>query len=453
MFIGRQGYLVVSDPVEVERLISGRNVDVAPAMNELFAPLVPRSQVSLPTNNTWKHHRRVLGPSMHRRYLSRMTNHISNAALSLVKLWDAKLEIAGENSFGTNTDFGLATADSIASISMGFSFGCVEAAIRSISASPSGTQDVINISIGDPPPLYRAVQTTLSYITLTSKLPFPSITMPIYMWLSSRWRNDRHLLRTFMLDKIAEARRKVDSLAQPGGLVTDADCILDMLIQHEIRERSDVLTTDELVDELLTVFIAGQETTASVLAWFVKYMPKDPDIQRRLHGEICSAFGSESSMPLSILSDAERLPILEAVTVETLRCAQVASITTRHLLNDDIIMGRPVSKGSTIMIPMGYLGLKESEWGPDAKEWRPTRWLSEDGLFDRNRGADGTPFGLGHRSCFGEKLARTQLKIFIATLSRAFFFKPVEFEFDSWDSVTVITRLPKKCHVRLEHWG
>jgi hypothetical protein len=57
------------------------------------------------------------------------------------------------------------------------------------------------------------------------------------------------------------------------------------------------------------------------------------------------------------------------------------------------------------MITTGLLGLQESTWGPDAKKWRPSRWLRPDGSFNRNAGPSGDPFGMGHRSCFGQRLA------------------------------------------------
>jgi cytochrome P450 len=63
-------------------------------------------------------------------------------------------------------------------------------------------------------------------------------------------------------------------------------------------------------------------------------MATDPDIQRRLHDEVCNTFGDESdnasSMTLEILDDTERMPILEAVTTETLRCATVGGGVRRR---------------------------------------------------------------------------------------------------------------------------
>lgn len=79
---------------------------------------------------------------------------------------------------------------------------------------------------------------------------------------------------------------------------------------------------------------AGQETTASALAWFVKYMSTDPEIQHRLHDEVCSVFGKSSddatTMTLNILSNTEKVPVLEAVATETLRCAQVGGALLRR---------------------------------------------------------------------------------------------------------------------------
>jgi cytochrome P450 len=57
----------------------------------------------------WKRHRRIVGPAMHRRYLSRMTAHVSASANALVNLWNAKLEIAGNDAFVASPDIKLAT--------------------------------------------------------------------------------------------------------------------------------------------------------------------------------------------------------------------------------------------------------------------------------------------------------------------------------------------------------
>lgn len=78
---------------------------------------------------------------------------------------------------------------------------------------------------------------------------------------------------------------------------------------------------------------AGQETTAATLAWFIKYLPTDPEIQHLLHKEVTDVFGLDSGdafqVTLDQLDNVEQLPILEAVVVETQRCACVGAALSR----------------------------------------------------------------------------------------------------------------------------
>lgn len=73
----------------------------------------------------------------------------------------------------------------------------------------------------------------------------------------------------------------------------------------------------------------GQETTATTLSWLVKYLPTDPEIQHRLHKEVVGVFGSHSDdmfqVALEQFDNVEQLPLLEAVVVETQRCACIAA--------------------------------------------------------------------------------------------------------------------------------
>lgn len=122
------------------------------------------------------------------------------------------------------------------------------------------------------------------------------------------------------------------------------------------------------------------------------------------------------------------------------------------------------------MFPFAYMSNEESSWGPDASSWRPSRWLSPGGFFNRAAGPS-IPFGLGQRSCFGQRLAVIkvfcftiitqsadgmlqilQLKMFVAALSRDFFFRSVPEEVDLFDAVELVTRQPKMCYVSLERW-
>lgn len=171
---------------------------------------------------------------------------------------------------------------------------------------------------------------------------------------------------------------------------------------------------------------------------------------------MCNVFGQHenTSKPLDfdLLDDPERVPVLEAVVAETLRCAGVASLTSRDLLQDETILGKFLPKGTHVMFATALMSRDGSDWGPDANEWRPSRWLTPSGTFDRSAGPS-FPFGMGQRSCFGQRLALLQLKHFVAAMSRSFFFNLVSDEVNSWEAVESITKQPKMCYISLERWS
>lgn len=143
----------------------------------------------------------------------------------------------------------------IATIAIGSSLGSIENAIHSVSVGSSGMRNALDITTGDPKPVFRAIDKLISYAGQALQLPFPSVTIPIYMRLSPTWRRDSNLVRAFLLDNIVAARRREDHLDQSRELMTDAECIVDMLMQQEVREGSEALSTNELIDELMAIFV------------------------------------------------------------------------------------------------------------------------------------------------------------------------------------------------------
>ncbi|QRV94352.1 cytochrome P450 family protein [Ceratobasidium sp. AG-Ba] len=398
---------------------------------------------------------------------------------ALVGLWSCKTALGGGATFDAALDLQMTTLDAIVNITIGSSPQCLTAAYASplaIVSHPTSSPGVVCFVESNITTLHSIMQTIMRGIENVSSAAFPGLSARLFLWTSPTWRGAYKTFTQFFIDEIVRARvREHGKAASSRGnrLATDADCVLDMLLQREAREDEEPLSQRELLDELLSYVFAGQDTTASALCWLVKFLALDPKVQYQLHEEVCTIFGQntgqEAELDYDILDSAERAPILEAVVTETLRCASIVSLTGRErklssiyllritytqateVLGDEVVLGRRVPKGTQIMFPIGYMGAMESEWGSDAKLWRPSRWLRSDGSFNRKAGSS-VVFGLGQRSCFGERLAIVQIKVFAATLSRAFFFKPVPPEISNFDAVQVVTRQPKHCYVRLEEW-
>ncbi|KAG8698557.1 hypothetical protein FRC09_007177 [Ceratobasidium sp. 395] len=232
-----------------------------------------------------------------------MANHVATAANDLVNLWQTKQEIAKEKAFDAKIDLKLAM-------------------------------------MGESPWAHRldAFKPLLAHYQIT-------------MLLSRSWHASSRLVRSFMAQRVEERRREQD-LREPLELATDADCILDMILQQEKLQGKKGLDENEILDELLLLFLGGHDSTSATLFWLVKYMALDAEIQRRLHGEVGDVFGHDledtSSIVLSVLEDSDRIPILEAVVAETLRCAMTTGAIGRYLTSDEVIMGRHVPKDNQI---------------------------------------------------------------------------------------------------------
>jgi cytochrome P450 family 135 len=202
---------------------------------------------------------------------------------------------------------------------------------------------------------------------------------------------DRNLARVdeLLFQEIRE-RRGRDDLAE-------RDDVLSMLLQardDEGRELSD----QELRDELVTLLVAGHETTATSLAWTFERLARHPDVLERALAE----------------ADAGEDEYLDAVVKETLRLRPVLPITTRRLTADMDLDGHRIPAGR-IVAPCVYLVHRRPDIYPEPARFRPERFL------ERPAGTySWIPFGGGVRRCLGASFAMFESLVVLSTvLSRA----------------------------------
>lgn len=114
----------------------------------------------------------------------------------------------------------------------------------------------MEFSLGEINPLFAAIRLLIAKINRGLSLPFPGVILPVLLWFSSTWRVQYKILQEYLLKSIADARKRQDvAEMSKGGLTTDADCMLDMFLQQELREDTDGFESNELLDELLTLFV------------------------------------------------------------------------------------------------------------------------------------------------------------------------------------------------------
>ncbi|KIW95403.1 uncharacterized protein Z519_03987 [Cladophialophora bantiana CBS 173.52] len=188
-------------------------------------------------------------------------------------------------------------------------------------------------------------------------------------------------------------------------------------------------TDKELVAQSATILAAGQDTTSVAVTWALYLLAHNPQIQSTLRVEIQTHLPSPSSSEESVDAPLiESLPYLAAVCYEALRLFPPAPVLRRHVVKPGtVVLDQPLPVGTMVITSIWGTHRTKSIWGPDAKEFKPERFLQygEDGKMKIDphaafQGEDATyrylPFGAGPRSCIGERYARGEFATLLAGL-------------------------------------
>jgi cytochrome P450 len=167
------------------------------------------------------------------------------------------------------------------------------------------------------------------------------------------------------------------------------------------------LSDGELHDELMTLLIAGHETTASALTWALYWVHWLPEVGRQLRQEL-DHLGPDPD-PLAFAS----LPYLNALCQETLRIYPVAPTTGIRILSQPLaVAGYEFPAGAALFLNI-YLVHHRDDLYPDPDTFRPERFLER-----QYSPYEYFPFGGGHRSCIGSAFALMEMKLVLATVLR-----------------------------------
>lgn len=170
-------------------------------------------------------------------------------------------------------------------------------------------------------------------------------------------------------------------------------------------ERGEPLSDIELKDQMMTLLVAGHETTTTALAWAFYWIHKLPEVKQKLLEELDNF--QDDSDPLAI----SRLPYLTAVCQETLRIYPVAFIASLRIAKSPIeIMGYQFA-AETMLAPNIYLTHHRPDLYPEPKQFKPERFLER-----QYSPYEFLPFGGGNRRCIGYALALLEMKLVLAKI-------------------------------------
>ncbi len=206
---------------------------------------------------------------------------------------------------------------------------------------------------------------------------------------------------------------------------------LAMLMQARSREDGAPMSEAVLVDEIMTLIVAGHETTAAALAWTWYLIGRHPQTAERLQAE---AEGARRANPGAAgpmgLEAAEALAFTRQVIQESLRLYPPGWLFTRRSIEADRLGGHLIGPRTDLFISP-YILHRHPDFWDAPEEFKPERFASDDSA-ERHRFAY-LPFSVGPRHCIGENLAMFEMLVHISTMSRRFRLAPanddpVEFE-------------------------
>ncbi|MBD3883410.1 cytochrome P450 [Phormidium tenue FACHB-886] len=266
-------------------------------------------------------------------------------------------------------------------------------------------QAVFGLAEGDHPQTdrYEQLKSVLdNFLKLTASRfgfamgLFPLLQKDLGPWTpGAKFNRMKQEIDTLLYAEIQERRANFDPQRSD---------ILNLLLSAQ-DETGQSMTDEELRDELITLLLAGHETTATALSWALYWIHQLPDVREKVLAEL-QALGSDPE-PLAIA----RAPYLSAVCAETLRIYPVALITEIRIAKASVqVMGYDFEP-ETMLTPCIYLIHQREDLYPNPRQFKPERFLER-----QYSPYEYLPFGGSNRRCIGAAFALFEMKLALATI-------------------------------------
>jgi cytochrome P450 len=252
----------------------------------------------------------------------------------------------------------------------------------------------------------RNIDTLLELFT---RLSSPFLRLSLALPLPSTLR-----FRRAVRELDAVIYRMIERRRQDGAKGND---VLSLLMQARDDETQRQMTEKQLRDEVLTLLIAGHETTANVLSWIFYLLADAPEVDRRLHEEARAVLDGREGFTAG---DVDRLEYARHVILEGLRLYPPGWFVGREAQSDVQLGGYTVPKGAVVMLSQ-YVMHRDARFFDEPERFKPERW--EGGLLERLPRGAYFPFSAGDRHCIGEGFAWQEALLVLATLAERWTFE------------------------------
>lgn len=415
--------IVLSRIEHVQYVLANRQIyDQADITSSAFAAMCPSGLIAL-RGDRWKHHARFILPMFRR---SRVVCHVG-CIVSYVDHWIDKQLSANDRRIHADlvNQCQRLFLNIIARVAFDYDLEAATAPGYNLHEAFSDFVHYANQFV-----LMGGIPKWLGHLILMVHVKF---------------QRARRIVKHHILDIIARERKRQQQISSECSKPQSLVAALVAAVKEESSSTRLALTSNELFDEISLSVIAGFETGATVLSWFIFYMSKYPHVQERIKEELRENHVTHDAELNQQLLDS--LVYVECVVKEVLRFAPISPGVIRQAMQDDVIDSIPVSKGDNIMIATHNLHRDPRYWNIDPANFVPERFLDEDKYPLQNVYM---PFGGGHRACAGQDLALLELKTIITRLMQRVTFEDPGDEADNSGGYNqCLTCLPKHLAVRI----
>ncbi len=315
----------------------------------------------------WRRQRRLAQPAFHREKIASFVSSMAESTSDMLARWDALPAGAEVDAHGEM---------------MRLTLRIVGKTLLSADLEADAKQfgDALNVAIK------WANDFVESVVRIPPWVPTPS---------NVRFRAAQRFIEGVVLKVVEERRASGEDRAD----------LLSMYMGSRDEATGEAMTDRQLLQELLTLTLAGHETTANGLAFTFYLLSKHPDVLRDLRAEAAAVLGGRAPR----LEDLPRMPFTRAVIEESLRLYPPAWMFERVALEDDEIAGFRIPKGAIVGVSPYTMHRNPAYW-PNPEGFDPTRFLTPDP--SRPKLAY-LPFGGGPRTCIGNTFALTEMQVIL----------------------------------------
>jgi len=193
----------------------------------------------------------------------------------------------------------------------------------------------------------------------------------------------------------------------------DRGDLLSILLHAQDADDGTVMTDRQVRDEVMTLFMAGHETTAVALSWTWYLLAQHPEVDARFAEELRTVLGSRPPTA----ADLPRLRYTEMVVTESMRLYPPAYAMGRMAAVPTEVAGHPLAAGIVVILPTCIVQ-RDPRWFEEPEAFRPERW--EDERTRRNPRYAYFPFGGGPRQCIGNGFAMMEACLLLAAIAQRF---------------------------------